>query len=212
MAKSLTPKQQALVAAYVDTGSQVEAYREAYDAKDSSLRTAYVNACHILAKPHVNEALQNLYIERAKANLITKERVLLEYGRIAFGTLPGIVDYENGLMTIEAFSNLTDAQRAIIKEFEYRQFDKKNEDGHIIETITLVKVKLCDKMAALKEIASYLRMTDPRFSMLANIHGGLAIYLNPTDVQRAERDEQVKQAQLEHEAQAAGRNGRGNNK
>ena len=56
----LTPKQQAYAYAYVETGVEAEAYRQAYNASGMSANAVRVEACRLLKNPNVALMVQRL--------------------------------------------------------------------------------------------------------------------------------------------------------
>jgi phage terminase small subunit len=71
--EKLTPKQEAFVLAYYETGNACEAYRRAYDAANMSLASIDKEARRLLKDPRITPRLQGL-AERSEA----KARLSLE--------------------------------------------------------------------------------------------------------------------------------------
>lgn len=75
--EKLTPKQEAFVSAYLETGNASEAYRRAYDCGGSSDAAINVNACKLLKNTKVALRLQELQ-ERAAAKVVLNRAWVLE--------------------------------------------------------------------------------------------------------------------------------------
>lgn len=73
----LTPKQEAFVLAYLETGNATEAYRRAYDASGMAEATINVKACELLKNGKVAGRLQVLR-ERAAAKVVLTRSWVLE--------------------------------------------------------------------------------------------------------------------------------------
>ena len=73
----LTPKQEAFVLAYLETGNATEAYRRAYDAEGMGEATINVKACELLKNGKVAVRLQVLQ-ERAAAKVVLSRQWVLE--------------------------------------------------------------------------------------------------------------------------------------
>lgn len=74
----LTPKQQAFALAYVETGNASEAYRQAYDAENSSAETVKVEASRLLSNPNIALTVVSLQAEARERTLVTIESLTRE--------------------------------------------------------------------------------------------------------------------------------------
>jgi len=72
----LTPKQEAFVSSYLETGNATEAYRRSYDAKNMSEATINVKACELLKNGKVAVRLQVLQERAASKVVLTRAWVL----------------------------------------------------------------------------------------------------------------------------------------
>ena len=80
-ARSLTPKQEAFVYAYLETGSGCEAYRRAYIAGSMTAAAIRGEACRLLKHPNValqGTLMRQRNIERCGATVEQVTRLLLE--------------------------------------------------------------------------------------------------------------------------------------
>ena len=74
--KQLTPKQEAFVVAYIETGNAVEAYKASYDAEDMTYASIDKEARRLLEHPRIAPRIQRLgrHVE-AKALLSLEEHM-----------------------------------------------------------------------------------------------------------------------------------------
>jgi phage terminase small subunit len=142
----LTPKQQRFVQEYlIDLNATQAAIRAGY-SKD----TAKDIGCENLAKPNIQEAIQDAMEKRGKKTEITAERVLQELSKIAFSDLNKFVEVdENGKITVKDSSQLDGTVLSEISE-------------SITQNGRTRKVKLHDKMKALELIGRHLAMFTDR--------------------------------------------------
>jgi phage terminase small subunit len=78
MSDKLTPKQEAFVLAYLETGNASEAYRRAYAAKNMSDAAIRVEACRLTDNPNVALAIQAGRDQATKRNEITVDTLVDE--------------------------------------------------------------------------------------------------------------------------------------
>ena len=72
---TLTPKQEAFARAYVETGSQAEAYRRAYNAENTSPNAIRVNACRLMDNTNVALMIEKLQEKHQKRHEITVDKL-----------------------------------------------------------------------------------------------------------------------------------------
>ena len=77
--KPLTPKQEAFARAYVETGSQAEAYKAAYNCENMSAPAIGVEACRLLARPKVALKVVELQAEARERTMVTLESMTEEF-------------------------------------------------------------------------------------------------------------------------------------
>lgn len=75
---SLTPKQEKFCLAYLETGSQSEAYRIAYDVAVMTQSAVYVEACRLLDNPKIAQRLSDLREPIMARHAITVDTLLAE--------------------------------------------------------------------------------------------------------------------------------------
>ena len=65
--KELTPKQEIFCRWYAETGNAAEAYRQAYNVKNSTVESVYVMASRLLKKVQIRLRVEELLKERSKS-------------------------------------------------------------------------------------------------------------------------------------------------
>lgn len=75
---SLTPKQESFCLAYLETGSQAEAYRAAYEADGMTQNAVYVEGCRLLENPKITQRLAVLREPIMERHAITVDSLLAE--------------------------------------------------------------------------------------------------------------------------------------
>jgi len=78
MANKLTPKQESFARKYVECGNASEAYRHAYDAKNSKSETVWQNASRTLADSKVTARVMELQQAAQERTLVTVEGLTKE--------------------------------------------------------------------------------------------------------------------------------------
>jgi phage terminase small subunit len=113
-------------------------------------KPSYAESAHkLLRRPDIAAALEEALAERRKQTLITADRVLEEYARIAFADLRRVASWGPGGVKLREDANLSEADVAAIAEVT-------QSSG------TRTRVKLHDKRAALDSIARHLGLFTPR--------------------------------------------------
>ena len=82
--QSLTPKQEAFALAYVRTGNQCEAYRQAYAAQKMSQKAIEVEASRLGQHLAVTLRVSQLQEEAARWNEVTVDRIVQELNAVGF--------------------------------------------------------------------------------------------------------------------------------
>jgi phage terminase small subunit len=117
----------------------------------------------LLGNVRVAAAIAAGQANRAKRVEITADRVLAEYGKIAFANMgdymrPGV----NGDPTLD-FSGLTPDQKAALAEVTVDSYiDGAGEDAQVVKRI---RFKLGDKLHALDSVAKHLGMFKERHEL-----------------------------------------------
>lgn len=147
--KKLTPRQQRFVDEYVaDPNATQAAIRAGYSPK-----TARSIGQENLTKPDISEAIDEAREKFAERAGIERDRAMEEFKRLAFSDLRDAVEWSGTKMTIRNSSDLTpDAARAIQEVTE--TVTETPEGGQRI----VRRVKLYDKLGALRDVAKLLGM------------------------------------------------------
>jgi hypothetical protein len=109
-----------------------------------ALGISYATANKLKRDPYVLEKLNEAVDCHRAAKAITAQRILREYGRIAFTSFPDLLD-ENGKVSIEKLMGPAGAAVAEIVTTE-----TADRDGNVT---TKIRVKLHDKKGALDSLA-----------------------------------------------------------
>lgn len=138
----LSDKQRRFVEEYlVDLNGTQAAIRAGYSAK-----TARHQATRLLAKAHIQEAVQTRRAAISNRLEVDTERVLLEYMRIAFADLTDVAAWRDGGVELKPSAALAKDVSAAIAE--------------VAETPNGLKVKMHDKKGALDSLARHLGLFD----------------------------------------------------
>ena len=146
----LTEKQRKFVEAYLTSGNASAAYAAAgYTGRGA---TARVNASRMLTNAKIQQALAQRRARLASANDVTPERVIQEWGRIAFFSLRDAATWtRDGLVVTDAAALSADAAAAIAEVDMI-----PTPDG------MRLKLKAHSKTAALKALSDHLDLFGTR--------------------------------------------------
>lgn len=148
--KKLTAKQRAFVQEYmVDLNATQAAIRAGY-----SVDTANVIASENLAKPYIQEALQEAMAAREQRTEITADRVLKEYARLGFFDPRNLFNPDGSPKEIQELDDDTAAVLAGLDVMEI--YEGTGENRQFVGYSK--KYKLADKKGALDSIAKHLGM------------------------------------------------------
>ncbi len=155
-AAELSPREYRFVEEYiVDLNGKAAAIRAGLGKTPKS---ATEIASRMRRKLAVAAAISKLMAERSGA---TESRIVEELGNIAFANLADFVRIEKGALVVTDTAKLSKDQQAAICEIT----ETVNEHGRTL------KVKLCDKVAALDRLAKVLTMYRERVE-LSGPNGG----------------------------------------
>lgn len=157
MTDTLTPKQEKFALRYVELGNASEAYRQSYDAQNMKPESVWAEASRTMANPLVSARIMELQEEHRARHGITVDRVLQEYGKIAFLDIRKAFDEKGNLIPIH---QLDDDTAAAISGLDVDKKVSKMTDANgepMVESY-LHKIKLSDKKGALDSIAKSLGM------------------------------------------------------
>ena len=146
----MTPKQTRFVAEYLaDNNATQAAIRAGYSEK-----SAKVIGCENLTKPDIAAAIAAGTKKTLDTLEVTKERVLEELARLAFGDLRGLVDEDGNLKPLNLLDD--DAARMVSSIEVLRQTITTRDEVTKAESIH--KVRTWDKLGALNTLAKHLKL------------------------------------------------------
>ncbi len=177
MARSLTLKQEKFVQGLLKGLSQRAAYKAAYDGKNMLDKTVDERACVTLKKPLVAARYAELKAKLAERNMVTIERVVQEYARLAFFD-PRKLFNANG--TPKTLSELDDDTAAAIAGLEVSEiWEGFGEDRRYVGD--LKKYKIANKIGALDSIGKHLGMFIERKEITGKDRGPIELALSDAD-------------------------------
>lgn len=146
----MTPKQERFVDEYlIDLNATQAAIRAGY-----SVRTADRIGPELLGKTCVKEA-----IELRKAGLslkaeISAEEVIKELKHLGFSDIGDVLNFQGDKLCLKAPNEIPESVRRAVSSIKVkRHVEGQGEDARVVEVI---EFKLCDKIAALRELALHL--------------------------------------------------------
>jgi phage terminase small subunit len=150
--KACTAKQEAFARQYLVARCKAAAYRYAYDCENLGEQGIYSKAIIVYNTPIVLARIMELQEESNKRIEITTDKIQQEIAKLAFTHLPGIINYNKGIISLNDFDNLSDNQRACIKKFEFVTEYKVGEDGKA-QPCDRVKIEVYDRQKSLDSLA-----------------------------------------------------------
>lgn len=170
--KDLTPKQALFVDEYLrDMNATQAARRAGYSAK-----TAETQGPRLLGNVRVQQAISAARERLAKKFEITRERVMLEYARLAFAD-PRNFFNDDG--TLKRVPDLDDDAAAALAGFEVmEEFEGSGKDRFQIGVTS--KVKWADKKGALDSISKIMGWSVDRVKSEVSGPDGAPIEVNAT--------------------------------
>lgn len=146
----LNPKQKRFCEEYiVDLNATQAAIRAGYSEK-----TAGSQAHDLLKKPEIQTYIAKLQEKRSLRTQITADRVLEELAAIAFSNVTDAVKADKDGLVITDLDELPLATQAAISEIS--SITRENMHG---ETSTTARLKMHDKLGALRPLAQHLGIT-----------------------------------------------------
>lgn len=161
----LTPKQEAFVRAYIETGNASEAYRRAYDASRMKDSTVHVKASELLADGKITVRLNEIQAIHQKRHEVTVDRIIAELAKIGFADIRKAVKWHGSL--IEEEDNPDGGDVVVIKTTYSNRVSLVSSDDVDDDTAAAIaevsqsptgglKIKLHDKQAALVNMGKHL--------------------------------------------------------
>jgi phage terminase small subunit len=155
MATELTPKEKLFADEYLIDKNATRAHKAAYCSKSDN--TAAVEGHKLLRKPKIKAYISNKLEKVSKKAEITLERVLQEYGRIAFSDIRKIYDENSALKPI---ADLDDDSAAALAGIEVTE-ETDWKDGNKIVTGLTKKIRIHNKISALDSICKVMGWNAP---------------------------------------------------
>lgn len=138
---------------FVETGQATASYRAAFPKrKNKPNETLHVEAWRLLRNVKVKAMIEQIRVERRKKLDISKERILEEYAKIGFSDIRQIFDSKNKLKKI---TDLNNDIAGAIQSVEVQEKKISNDGGEVADKISITKIKLADKKAALDKLAQF---------------------------------------------------------
>jgi phage terminase small subunit len=148
---ALNPKQQRFIEEYFkDFNATAAYYRAGYKAKKDV--TAATCASEILRNPQVSRAIEEEMAKVSARTGINAERILREYGRLAFANLRDLIDWGPSGITLKRSDSLSEDDAASVAEISETEFKGKR-------TLT---IKLHGKQAALDALAKHMGLMEQK--------------------------------------------------
>lgn len=149
----LTQGQRCFCREYVGSGwNKTQSYKRAFGTNNTNAASA--NAAKLLQRPTILQYIEYLKENYEELAEISIAKNLKEYARIAYSS---IADMHQDWMSLKKFSQLTPAQKKAIESIETRTITTKGGG-----TIEQVKIKLYNKLDALKRIDALLGYDAPK--------------------------------------------------
>ena len=153
MTRKLTPKQDRLVALFLEISNRAEAYRRTYDCSGMSVKTIRNRASEEFLKPHVAARLAELQAELARKHEVTADRVIAELASVAFADMGDFLSFdEDGEVRLE-LSNLPPGATAAIQGVTQEVYLEGKGDN--ARPVRRTKLKLHSKIPALLALAKH---------------------------------------------------------
>lgn len=149
---ALNSRQKAFVDEYlIDLNATQAAIRAGY-ARKTANRTGPRLLSNVVIQQRVQEAMSR----REKRTEITQDRVVNELAKIGFANLGDFITLTSAGDPLVDLSTMTRDQAAALSEVTVEDFtDGRGDDARDVRRI---KVKLCDKRAALVDLGKHLGM------------------------------------------------------
>ncbi len=139
-----TSRQRRFIEEYlVDLNATQAALRAGYSKKGAS-----VQGCQLLANPKIAAALDKARAKLSDRTEITQERIVREYGRIAFAWITDYSSWTNEGVVIKNSDELSPELKSAVAEVIHTQ--SRDRSG--------VRLKMHDKMGALDSLGKHLGM------------------------------------------------------
>lgn len=157
----ITPNHLRFVKEYVRSGfNATRSYKRVYGVTDNNV--AGSAASRLLDNVKVQKILREHLEKQVKSFEISQENILAEMAKLAGGNIDDfVVINEDGTLSHD-FSEMTRNQAATITELTVDEIIEADPDGKRgdLRTVKRTKLKLADKMKALKTLGDYIRISE----------------------------------------------------
>lgn len=150
----LTVKQEKFVQGLFSGLSQREAYKQAYNCKTMTDKTADEKACRLAGADKIRARLKQLQTRYQERNFVTKERILREYARLGFFDPRNLFLPDGSPVPIQALDDDTAAAIAGLDVLEV--YEGTGADRKFVGYVK--KYKIASKIGALDSMAKHLGM------------------------------------------------------
>lgn len=151
---SLTEKQELFCQRYLVDFNATKAAKEAGYSEDTAHAIGWEN----LKKPEIQNRIAQLRAEMGNKFNITRERIAQEYARIAFFDIRNIHTVDGSIIPVKQFG---DDEAAAVAGLEVYEENLRGDDGEILKTGEVKKIKLADKRAALDSLCKLMGYNAP---------------------------------------------------
>jgi len=177
----LTIKQEKFCQGLFTGLTQREAYKQAYNCEKMTNKSIDENACKLASDTKIASRLTFLVNELKGRNMVTVERVIAEYAKIAFADIKDFLSYGT-VKTRETMDKDGDPVFEYIQMVEARPSDEI--DGTLVNEVSIgkdgtFKFKLHDKKGALDMIGKHLGM----FTDKLEVNGSMVIFKGEKDLE-----------------------------
>lgn len=154
---ALTPKQKRFCEEYLKDFNATAAYQRAgYAVKSDGVAAAAGG--RLLTNVKIQSYISELQNRRSQRTEITAERVLTELARIAFCDITDVVEFDSNRIEVKDSKKLEKPVTAAIAEIACVEAETATRDGSIERKVN-TKIKMHNKMDALKQLTQYLGLT-----------------------------------------------------
>jgi phage terminase small subunit len=158
-AMRITPKQEAFALAYCRLMNASDAYREVYNIEKSTSKSIAEMASRLLKDVKVASRISEIRATAEKATILDMERTRTELARVCFSDIRRLCNADGSFKEIR---ELDDNTAAAIASIEIKE---SKVDGVVVRRT--IKVKLCDKIAALEMAMKHLGLFEHDYTQRA---------------------------------------------
>lgn len=169
---ALTAKQEAFCLAYIETGNASEAYRRAYNCKNSKPSSINVNACKLLADTNVQQRVSALKTRVQTDSIMTRQEALERLSRIGRTSLSDLIEWRTAELGDDEDGNA-------VRQTGWHVKDSVAQDPKKMELIAElstgrdgVKIKTHSQLQAIQQLAKMEGWESAAKHEIAGVNGG----------------------------------------